>query len=88
MLPNGIAHELKKLYFDVVSVTNKPAWAAMTEIMSPDHLLFGTDIPYMTFEAGLGELSHMGLPDPALRGVEGANALAIMPSLKARLPAN
>jgi predicted TIM-barrel fold metal-dependent hydrolase len=87
MLPNGIAHELKKLYFDVVSVTNKPAWAALTEIVAPDHLLFGTDIPYMSFEAGLKELGEMGEAATDQRAIEGDNALRIMPSLKTKLPA-
>jgi predicted TIM-barrel fold metal-dependent hydrolase len=87
MMPNGIAHELKKLYFDVVSVTNKPSWAALTEIVSPDHLLFGTDIPYMSFETGLKELGEMGEAATDQRAIEGDNALRIMPSLKAKLPA-
>jgi predicted TIM-barrel fold metal-dependent hydrolase len=87
MLPNGIAHELKKLYFDVVSVTNRPAWAALGELMEPGHLLFGTDIPYMTFEQGLKELKDME-PDTAdRRAIEFDNAVRIMPSLKAKAAA-
>jgi predicted TIM-barrel fold metal-dependent hydrolase len=68
-------------------VTNRPAWAALTEIVSPDHLLFGTDIPYMTFETGLKELGEVDESATDRRGIEGDNALRIMPSLKTKLPA-
>jgi predicted TIM-barrel fold metal-dependent hydrolase len=82
-LPNGIEHELKKLYFDVVSVTNKPAWAALMALTSPERLLLGTDIPYMTFETALGELSQMGVDAAGIAAIEGGNALRILPSLNA-----
>jgi predicted TIM-barrel fold metal-dependent hydrolase len=81
MLPNGIEHEIRKLYFDVVSVTNRPAWKALTELMDPSHLLFGTDIPYMTFEDGLRELGQMESSPTQRRAIERDNALRIMPSL-------
>ncbi len=85
LLPNGIAHEIRKLYFDVVSVTNRPAWAALTAFMEPSHLLFGTDVPYMTFEAGLRELAEMEPEDAKRRGIERDNAVGIMPSLAAKI---
>jgi predicted TIM-barrel fold metal-dependent hydrolase len=86
-LPNGIEHELKKLYFDVVSVTNRPAWAALDALVDDDHLLFGTDIPYMTFETGLKELAEMEPAAAPRRAIERDNAIRIMPSLKAKMPA-
>ncbi|HKT19426.1 MAG TPA: amidohydrolase family protein [Stellaceae bacterium] len=80
-MPHGIQAALRNLYFDVVSVTNKFAWASLTTFVDPSHLLYGTDIPYGTFERATHELAEMELSAAQLRGIERDNALAIMPSL-------
>ncbi len=80
-MPSGIQAALGNLYFDVVSVTNKFTWASLTAFVDPTHLLYGTDIPYGTFERSTAELLEMGLSEPQLRGIERDNAVAIMPSL-------
>ncbi|MGH7089886.1 MAG: hypothetical protein ACREFQ_13390, partial [Stellaceae bacterium] len=80
-MPDGIQSALGNLYFDVVSVTNKFAWASLTAFVDPSRLLYGTDIPYGTFERSTRELMEMGLSDAHVRGIERDNALAIMPSL-------
>jgi len=85
-LPNGIVPVLRKLNFDVVSVTNKPAWAALTSLTTPQQLLFGSDIPYMTIEGTVTELAQMGLSAAEIRAVECDNAVKLMPSL-AMVPA-
>ena len=46
-IPNGVEHELRKLYYDVVSVTgSRGATHALIGLADPTHLLFGTDFPY------------------------------------------
>jgi predicted TIM-barrel fold metal-dependent hydrolase len=80
-MPNGIQAALGNLYFDVVSVTNEFAWASLTTFVDPSHLLYGTDIPYGSFENATQELSEMGLSSAQLRGIERDNAIALMPSL-------
>ena len=80
-MPNGIQAALRNLYFDVVSVTNKFAWASLTAFVEPSRLLYGTDIPYGTFERSTHDLGEMDLSAAQLRGIERDNALAIMPSL-------
>jgi predicted TIM-barrel fold metal-dependent hydrolase len=80
-MPNGIQAALGNLYFDVVSVTNKFAWASLTTFVDPSRLLYGTDIPYGTFERATHDLGEMQLSAAQLRGIERDNALAIMPSL-------
>jgi len=87
LMPNGIQAALGNLYFDVVSVTNRWAWASLTAFMDPSHLLFGTDIPYGTFERSKQELAEMGLSPAVVRGIERDNALAILPSLVRRTAA-
>jgi len=81
LMPNGIQAALGNLYFDVVSVTNKFAWASLTAFVDPSHLLYGTDIPYGSFENATHELGEMELSSTLLRGIERDNAIAIMPSL-------
>jgi len=80
-MPNGIQAALSNLYFDVVSVTNKFAWASLTAFVDPSRLLYGTDIPYGTFERATHDLGEMDLSAAQLRGIERDNAIAIMPSL-------
>jgi predicted TIM-barrel fold metal-dependent hydrolase len=81
-MPTGIQAALNNLYFDVVSVTNKFAWASLTAFVDPSRLLYGTDIPYGTFERSTHDLGEMDLSAVQLRGIERNNALAIMPSLE------
>ena len=45
-VPNGVMHELSKLYLDVVGVTTPGALAAVLDIVPMSHLLFGTDFPF------------------------------------------
>lgn len=81
MLPGGILPALRKLNFDIVSVTNPPAMAALRALTSPDRLLFGTDCPYVQMRATVDELGGLGFAAAELRGIERDNALALMPSL-------
>ena len=81
-LPGGIVPALRKLHFDIVSVTNEPAWAALTKVMPISQLLFGTDVPYMTIEGTVSELAQMGLGADGLRAIETDNANRILPSLQ------
>jgi 6-methylsalicylate decarboxylase len=79
--PNGILPALQKLNFDVVSVTNPPAMAAILQLTTPERLLFGSDTPYVRTESTVGELQQMGFAAADLRRIERDNALALMPSL-------
>jgi len=80
-MPNGIKAALGNLYFDVVSVTNEFAWASLMAFVDPSRLLYGTDIPYGTFERATHDLKEMDLSAVQLRGIERDNALAILPTL-------
>ena len=80
-MPHGIVPELRKLNFDVVSVTNPPAMAALLKLTTSDRLLFGSDCPYVPIESTVTELQQMGFGAIELAGIERGNALALMPSL-------
>ncbi len=83
--PDGILPALQKLNFDVVSVTNPPAMAALLKLTTAQKLLFGSDTPYVRTESTVGELAQMGFDAGDLRRIERDNALVLMPSL-ARAP--
>ncbi|HUB97603.1 MAG TPA: amidohydrolase family protein [Stellaceae bacterium] len=80
-MPNGIVAELQKLNFDVVSVANPPAMAALLKLTTPKRLLFGSDCPYVPVEATVGDLRQMGFGAADLALIERGNALSLMPSL-------
>jgi predicted TIM-barrel fold metal-dependent hydrolase len=81
MMPNGIVAELQKLNFDVVSVVNPPAMAALLKLTTSTRLLFGSDCPYVRIEDTVGDLQQMGFGAEDLALIERGNALALMPTL-------
>lgn len=80
-LAAGPLGELQKLYFDVVSVTNPPAMAALLKLTNAGRLLFGSDVPYMRIESTVSGLGALGLSAAQVQAIERGNALALMPSL-------
>jgi 6-methylsalicylate decarboxylase len=81
MMPHGIVTELRKLYFDMVTVTNRPALSAILNVTNVDRLLFGSDLPFMEIETTANELQDLGLSSSDVHAIERDNALALMPSL-------
>jgi predicted TIM-barrel fold metal-dependent hydrolase len=79
LLPDGPAPLLKKLYFDVVSVTNVPAMAALRALMPTSQLLFGTDNPFVAPEATVAGLAELRLPAGVAQAIQRDNALALFP---------
>jgi len=79
LLPDGPGPLLRKLYFDVVSVTNVPAMAALRALMPSSQLLFGTDIPFVAPESTISELARLQLPASLRRAIEHDNAAALFP---------
>jgi 6-methylsalicylate decarboxylase len=45
--PQGVVEQLAKQYYDTVGVTNSRSFAALRNFTSIEHLLFGTDYPYL-----------------------------------------
>jgi predicted TIM-barrel fold metal-dependent hydrolase len=80
-VPNGVMHELSKLYVDVVGVTTPGALKAVLDIVPMSHLLFGTDFPFWQPETTIKGLAALKLTAADLRAVERDNALRILPGL-------
>jgi predicted TIM-barrel fold metal-dependent hydrolase len=85
-MPNGVEHELRKLYFDVVSVAgNRHGMAALRSFADPDHLLLGSDFPYASVDRALQGLKKLDLSPDETAKIERDNALTLFPELAKRL---
>jgi 6-methylsalicylate decarboxylase len=80
----GAAHResLAKLFFDIVSVTNAPAMAALLAFAKPTQLLFGSDSPYVGIGTTVAELKALALDAKLVSAIERENALRLLPALK------
>jgi predicted TIM-barrel fold metal-dependent hydrolase len=70
-----------RLFFDIVSVTNAPAMAALRTFAPPSQLLFGTDSPYVGIGTTVTELEALKLDDALVSAIEHENALRLLPNL-------
>jgi 6-methylsalicylate decarboxylase len=80
-LPDGPLAELKRLYFDTATSTNPENLGALLRLVGTDHILLGTDYPYLPVEATLPGLMKFGLNSGDLEKVEYSNALTLFPRL-------
>ncbi len=56
--PDGARAAMQSLYFDVASSSSPGAIAALRELMPVDHILYGSDAPFVTPDDELAELDH------------------------------
>jgi predicted TIM-barrel fold metal-dependent hydrolase len=86
--PRDLLASLRRLYYDTAMSANRPTLSALTALVDTDHILFGTDYPFMpestAAETIAGVQEFFGTD--ALQAVERGNAAALLPRL-ARLPA-
>ena len=78
--PNGVFAELARLHYDTVNVTDAPSWAALTKLVKPTQIGYGTDFPYFANDQ-LDNIDKRGLSahDKAL--ILSGNAKRLMPRL-------
>ena len=81
-MPHGVLHELRKLYYDTASVTSGASMAALLKLATPQHILFGSDYPYVKTESSIEELSHVKVSAQDRVAIERQNAERLMPRLK------
>jgi predicted TIM-barrel fold metal-dependent hydrolase len=72
---------LKNLYCDTASAASGPQLAAMMDFYAPDHVLFGTDWPYVKPEEAIEGLAHHRFTPAARAAIDRNNALALLPRL-------
>ena len=79
-VPNGVMHELSKIYVDVVGVTTPGALKAVLDIVPMSHLLFGTDYPFWSPETTIKGLAGLkGRRRICRRSRARNNALRLLP---------
>lgn len=80
-VPNGVRHELSKLYVDIVGVTSPGALQAILDVVPMSNLLFGTDFPFWKPEETIEGLESLGLSAADQMAIDRGNALKLMPNL-------
>src|SRR5262245_7004131 len=81
--PHGIEYELKRLYYDIAISANRPAMAALMNLIPTSQILFGGDYPFMPIGATATGMTTLGLSTADLGAIARENALALLPRLKA-----
>ena len=82
-LPQGVDHELKRLYYDIAVGGNRPAIAALASLIPVHQILFGSDFPYRPLGESADGMSQLGLSEADQYAIGRDNALALLPRLKA-----
>jgi predicted TIM-barrel fold metal-dependent hydrolase len=80
-LPNGVMHELQKLYLDVANMTGARAFAAVKDLVGIHHLLLGSDFPFNPIAPVVSGLAALKLDPADQRAIERDNALLLLPGL-------
>jgi 6-methylsalicylate decarboxylase len=81
-VPDGVIPTLRRFYYDTAQVSNPVAMAALTRLVPPTQIVFGTDFPFRTTADHVSGLA-MIFNDAELRLIESDNARVILPRLKA-----
>jgi len=78
-LPNGIEHELKRLYYDIAGTASRPAIAALTSLVPTSQILFGSDNPFIPLAATAEGIKHLDFSATDLQRIGRDNALELLP---------
>jgi predicted TIM-barrel fold metal-dependent hydrolase len=82
-LPNGVEHELKRLYYDTAQASHPYALASLTKLVPVSQIVFGTDYPYRTAADHVKGLTAYGFSAADLMAIDRDNARRLLPQLKA-----
>jgi 6-methylsalicylate decarboxylase len=82
-LPNGVLHELRRLFYDTAQAAHPGAMSSLTNLVPASQILFGTDFPYRTAGLHVDGLRQCGLSIPELTAIERTNALMLLPRVGA-----
>jgi predicted TIM-barrel fold metal-dependent hydrolase len=82
-MPAGFLAEAKKFHYDTAGAVNRGALVSLIELVSPSHVLFGTDFPPGgTNRAVASALADLKLfADKDLQAIERDNAVRLLPRL-------
>ncbi len=80
-MPNGVMAELRELYYDTASADTEGSLAALRAMAPLNHILFGTDYPFVKVAAGVEHLRQDELSDAERAAIDRSNAVALLPRL-------
>jgi len=80
--PAGMRAELRKFYYDTASAWNDGAMAALMSVVSPSHIMFGSDYPFLSAREAAKKWMKVGLPRATRAAMDRDNALKLFPRLK------
>jgi predicted TIM-barrel fold metal-dependent hydrolase len=79
--PNGVLHELRRLYYDTAQAANPPAMSALLALTAVSQVLFGSDYPLLGVSHTKTGLASLGLSSEDLDAIGSHNALRLFPRL-------
>jgi 6-methylsalicylate decarboxylase len=83
-VPNGVDHEIKKLYFDTAHAGWTPALDALKDIVPVSQILYGSDAPIRNYElTDNGLVEYAGFSENDWKAINRGNAERLFPRLKA-----
>jgi predicted TIM-barrel fold metal-dependent hydrolase len=83
-VPNGVAHYMERFFYDTAMATSAPPLAALTKVVKPTQIVFGTDYPFASSASVAAGLRQSGLfSADDLQAIERGNAARIMPRFRA-----
>lgn len=83
LLPNGVEHEFRKLYFDVAHASKAPALDALRAWVPISQVLYGSDVPIRSYpltDEGLDDYKGFSLDE--WNAINRLNAERLFPRLK------
>lgn len=81
--PEGVDALIKRLHFDLANTANRPAAAALREVVPVSQILFGSDAPFNPIAWTTGGLPDLGFSAEEMKAIGRDNALRLMPQLGA-----
>lgn len=82
-LPRGLEFELKKFYYETANAFHPATFAALETFAAGDHILFGTDYPYVSAATNAGGLAKAVRSPALLSSIESDNAAKLFPRFAA-----
>ena len=85
-LPNGLIPELQKFYYDTAQAFSPYTLPSFKKLVPVSHILFGTDYPLgggSAAQVAKGLADNGGFSESEIRAINRANALELLPRLKA-----
>jgi predicted TIM-barrel fold metal-dependent hydrolase len=79
--PNGIEHELSRLYFDTANGTHPAAMAALRTLAGTGQITYGSDYPYFRVREQVESLKALNLGAAELSAIASGNAVKLIPRL-------